>query len=58
MIHTNTIPYFGTYNTRTTDNTNTTDIASGIFCGRCGTKMYLSADGSHRRCPSCDDRSD
>jgi len=28
----------------------------GIYCGRCGMKMYLSEDGSHRRCPNCDDK--
>ena len=33
-----------------------TSIGSGgVFCGRCGSKMHLSADGSHRICPNCDD---
>ena len=37
-------------------NTTTSNSRSGgIYCGYCGTKMYLSADGSHRRCPNCDD---
>lgn len=27
-----------------------------IYCHRCGTKTYLSDDGSHRRCPNCDDK--
>ena len=34
----------------------TTTIPGGIYCGRCGAKTYLSADGSHRRCPNCDDK--
>ena len=29
----------------------------GIYCAICGTKTYLAADGSHRRCPNCDDQS-
>lgn len=39
-------------------NSYTTSDASyaGIFCGRCGSKMYLSQDGSNRRCPNCDDK--
>lgn len=28
---------------------------SGIYCGLCGAKTYLSKDGTHRRCPNCDD---
>jgi len=37
----------------------TTDLkkADGLYCHRCGTKTYLAADGSHRRCPKCDDQS-
>jgi len=30
-------------------------IGAGVFCGRCGSKMYLTMDGSHYRCPNCDD---
>ena len=26
-----------------------------ITCGLCGMKTYLATDGSHRRCPECDD---
>lgn len=34
----------------------TTDTSNGgIYCGLCGAKTYLSADGTHRRCPKCDD---
>jgi len=29
---------------------------AGTYCGKCGTKTYLSKDGTHRRCPNCDDR--
>lgn len=28
----------------------------GIYCAICGQKTYLSDDGSHRRCPNCDDK--
>jgi len=28
---------------------------NGLYCHRCGKKTYLSTDGSHRRCPNCDD---
>jgi predicted RNA-binding Zn-ribbon protein involved in translation (DUF1610 family) len=28
---------------------------AGHYCGLCGSKMYLSQDGSHYRCPNCDD---
>ena len=40
---------------KTTDSTLTMHTSAGIFCNRCGAKTYLSADGTHRRCPSCDD---
>lgn len=35
----------------TFDNTS----VSGIYCSVCGHKTYLSKDGTHRRCPNCDD---
>lgn len=28
---------------------------SGIYCQMCGTKTYLADNGTHRRCPECDD---
>lgn len=34
-----------------------TEKHDGIYCAICGTKTYLSVDGSHRRCPNCDDQS-
>ncbi len=39
-------------------NQQTTSIITnntGTFCIRCGSKSYLSKDGTHRRCPNCDD---
>jgi NADH pyrophosphatase NudC (nudix superfamily) len=32
-----------------------TIVRGGVFCGTCGAQMYLSKDGTHRRCPNCDD---
>lgn len=37
------------------DSTITGSSLGGIYCARCGAKTYLARDGSHRRCPSCDD---
>ena len=47
------------YSYTTDDYSYTTDIKtpSGLYCYRCGAKTFLAADGSHRRCPECDDRS-
>lgn len=42
--------YKPAYTTRTSEN------VCGVFCGFCRAKTYLSQDGSHRRCPNCDDK--